>query len=57
MSARSQAGFRDADDATRAAAASAAPASHLLLSLGAGGAQDARGTPLGVVAKSRRGRA
>ena len=45
-----QAGFRDADDATRAAAASAAPASHLLLGLGAGGAQDAR-APLGVVAK------
>ena len=45
-----QAGFHDADDAVRAAAVSAAPASHLLLGLGAGGAQDAR-TPLGVIAK------
>ena len=43
-----QAGFHDADDAVRAAAACAAPASHLLLGLG-GGALDAR-TPLGVVA-------
>ena len=45
-----QAGFHDPDDAVRAAAVAAAPASHLLLGLGAGGVQDAR-TPLGVVAK------
>ena len=43
-----QAGFHDGDDAVRAAAACAAPASHLLLGL-AGGALDAR-TPLGVIA-------